>query len=118
MYHLTPTQALFLVVFLIIIFIAKGAKKGTKKASKKLESGIPEIDEPLRHGYSFLYCMEMRDREMMYRDGEWVPMFVENDKKNWYIQNKLRKKDIAINKHGRWDFIGKTREMLERNHAI
>ena len=45
-------------------------------------------------------------------------MYVENDKKNWYIQDKLRKKDIVLNKHGRWDFIGKTREMLENNNAI
>ena len=86
--------------------------------SWKIESDVPEIDEPLRNGYSFLYCMEMRKREMMYRDGEWIPMYVENDKKNWYIQDKLRKKDIALNKHGRWDFIGKTREMLENNNAI
>lgn len=118
MYHLTPTQALFLTAFLIIIFMAKGFNKGLKKASGKIECGVPEIDEPLRNGYSFLYCMEMRKREMMYRDGEWVPMYVENDKKNWYIQDKLRKKDIALNKHGRLDFIGKTREMLENNNAI
>ena len=118
MYHLTPTAAMALMVFLVIVFMMNGAKKTVKKVSGKLESGIPEIDEPLRRGYSFLYCMEMKEREMMYRDGEWVPMFIENDKKNWYLQEKLRKKDIALNRHGRWDFIGKTREMLERNHAI
>ena len=102
----------------MIVFMMEGAKNAAKKASGKLESGIPEIDKPLARGYPFLYCMEMRDREMMYRNGEWIPMFIENDKKSWYLQNMLRKKDIALNKYGRWDFVGKTREMLERNNAI
>lgn len=118
MYHLTPTQAMILVVVLVIIFMIRGTKNAAKKASGKIESGVAEIDEPLNHGYSFLYCMKMRECEMMYRDGEWRPMYIEDDKKSWYLQNMLRKKDIALNKHGRWDFIGKTREMLERNKAI
>lgn len=66
MYHLTPTQALFSAVFLIIIFMAKGFNKGLKKASGKIESGVPEIDEPLRNGYSFLHCTKQTRQMGLY----------------------------------------------------
>lgn len=118
MYHLTPVEAMFLVMFLAVLFMVRGTKKAAKKADKKFLYSLPETEEPLRQGYSFLYCMEMRDRDMMYRDGQWVPMYIENDPNNWYLRDMLRKKDIALNKYGRWDFIGKTREKLERNNAI
>lgn len=72
MYHLTPVEAMFLVMFLAVLFMVRGTKKAAKKADKKFLYSLPETEEPLRQGYSFLYCMEMRDRGMMYRDGQCI----------------------------------------------
>ena len=79
MYHLTHTQAMFLVAFLIIVFILKGAGKAVSKTDiDYLCYRYLEFKEPLRIGYPLLFCQEMKKRDMVYRD-DWVPLHYKND---------------------------------------
>ena len=73
MYHLTPLQALFIVALFAIIFLTKSAKKSIDGADSTLASLYPEFKDAAKCGYGYLYCKEMKKRDMVFKQGRWVP---------------------------------------------
>lgn len=73
MYHLTPIQAMIVVALFAIIFLTKSAKKSIDGADSTLASLYPEFKEAAKCGYGYLYCKEMKKRDMVFKKGRWVP---------------------------------------------
>lgn len=118
MYHLTPIQAMFLVAFLAILFMVRGTKRGGKKLMDRMEDINPELKSAKEWGYTSIYYWEMKRHDMMFRDGQWLPMYIENDLKNPYLIEQMRKKDLVLDRYNHWVFTGKTLEKLRNLKAL
>lgn len=118
MYHLTPIQAMFLVAFLAILFMVRGTKRGGKKLMDRMEDSNPELKSAKEWGYTSIYYWEMKKHDMMFRDGQWLPMYIENDLKNPYLIEQMRKKDLVLDRYNHWVFTGKTLEKLRNLKAL
>lgn len=117
MYHLTQTQAMFLVAFLVIIFLLKGAGKAASKPDiESLCRRYPEFKEPLRIGFPLLFCQEMKKRDMVYRDN-WVPRHYKNDPNDPELRKMMKEKDLILTRDNQWTFTGKTKEYLMAHNA-
>ena len=118
MYHLTETQAMFLVAFLVIIFILKGAGKAVSKPDTEyLCRRYPEFKEPLSTGCPLLFCKEMKKRDMVFRDWKWVPRNHKNDPNDPELRRMMKEKDLILTRDNQWTFTGKTKEYLMKNNA-
>ena len=71
MYHLTPIQAMIVVALFAIIFLTKSAKKSIDGADSTLASLYPEFKDAAKCGYGYLYCKEMKKRDMVFKKGRW-----------------------------------------------
>ena len=118
MYHLTPIQAMFLVAFLATLFMVRGTKRGGKKLMDRMEDTNPELKSAKEWGYTSIYYWEMKRHDMMFRDGQWLPMYIENDLKNPYLIEQMRKKDLVLDRYNHWVFTGKTLEKLRNLKAL
>lgn len=117
MYHLTQTQAMFLVAFLVIIFVIKGiGNAASKPNTETLCKLYPEFKEPLRIGFPLLFCKEMKKRDMVYRDN-WVPRHHKNDPNDPELRKMMKEKDLILTRDNQWTFTGKTKEYLMKNDA-
>ena len=118
MYHLTPTQAMFLVAFLVIIFLLKGAGKAVSKQDTEfLCWRYPEFKEPLSTGYPLLFCQEMKKRDMVFRDWKWVPRHCKNDPNDPELRKRMKEKDLILTRDNQWTFTGKTKQYLMEHNA-
>lgn len=45
---------------------------------------------------------------MIYGDDEWIPKYDKDDRDSEELKAKLLKKDIALNKQGKWWLTGET----------
>ena len=102
MYHLTPIQAMIVVTLFAIIFLTKSAKKSIDGADSTLASLYPEFKDAAKCGYGYLYCKEMKKRDMIFKGGRWVP----------------KEKDVILDRLNEWEFTGKTREKLFNAKAL
>lgn len=119
MYHLTQTQAMFIVAFFIIFFILKGAGNIFKEPSaEKLGKLYPEFKDALNFGYSLLYCKAMKKRGMVYMNYNWVPKDYKNDPNDPELRKIMKEKDLILNRDNKWVFTGKTKEYLKKFDAL
>ncbi|WP_308226069.1 hypothetical protein [uncultured Prevotella sp.] len=118
MYHLDPMQALFLVLTLTVLFMIRGTKRGGKKFFDRVEDSNYELKSAKEWGYTPTYYWEMKKHDMMFRDGQWLPMYIENDLKNPYLIEHMRKKDLVLDRYNHWVFTGKTLEKLRNLKAL
>ena len=118
MYHLDPMQALFLVLTLTVLFMIRGTKRGGKKFFDRVEDSNYELKSAKEWGYTPTYYWEMKKHDMMFRDGQWLPMYIENDLKNPYLIEQMRKKDLVLDRYNHWVFTGKTLEKLRNLKAL
>lgn len=118
MYHLDPMQALFLVLTLTVLFMIRGTKRGGKKFFDRVEDSNYELKSAKEWGYTPTYYWEMKKHDMMFRDGQWLPMYIENDLKNPYLIEQMRKKDLVLDRYNHWVFTGKTLEKLRKLKAL
>lgn len=118
MYHLTPIEAMIIVAIFVIVFIAKGAKRKFDSAEDYLCKSKPEFREAHEWGYSYMYCQEMKKRDMIFKNGRWVPKGIENDVNSKELQELMRKKDLELDYYKQWVFTGKTLEKLRMYKAL
>lgn len=118
MYHLTPIQAMFLVAFLAVLFMVRGTKRSGKKFMDRVEDSNYELKSAKEWGYTSTYYWEMKKHDMMFRDGQWLPMYIENDLNNPYLIEQMRKKDLVLDRYNHWVFTGKTLEKLRNLKAL
>jgi hypothetical protein len=118
MYHLDPMQALFLVLALTAIFMIRGIKRGGKNFFDTVEDSNYELKSAKEWGYTSTYYWEMKKHDMMFRDGQWLPMYIENDLNNPYLIEQMRKKDLVLDRYNHWVFTGKTLEKLRNLKAL
>lgn len=109
---------MFLVAFLAILFMVRGTKRGGKKLMDRMEDTNPELKSAKEWGYTSIYYWEMKKHDMMFRDGQWLPMYIENDIKNPYLIEQMRKKDLVLDRYNHWFFTGKTLEKLRNLKAL
>ena len=111
-------QALFLVMVLTVIFMVRGIKRGGKNFFDTVEDSNCELKSAKEWGYTSTYYWEMKKHDMMFRDGQWLPMYMENDLKNPYLIEQMRKKDLVLDRYNHWVFTGKTLEKLRDLKAL
>lgn len=118
MYHLTPLQALFIVALFAIIFLTKSAKKSIDGADSTLASLYPEFKDAAKCGYGYLYCKEMKKRDMVFKKGRWIPKEQNMDINSKEFREMMLKKDLILDRLNEWEFTGKTREKLFNAKAL
>ena len=105
---------MFLVAILAIIFLGKSAGRGFDK----IGNNAPGYKEPIKWGYSWMYCHEMIKRDMVFSDGCWIPKNRKNDIKDEKFIAEMREKDLVLDRYKHWEFTGKTLEKLRRCKAL
>ena len=100
MFILTPDQALVFFIILIIVGIIKWI------SSIDLEYHV--CPKAFKEGWAEPFCRAMIERDMIYGDDEWIPKYDKDDRDSEELKAKLLKKDIALNKQGKWWLTGET----------
>lgn len=118
MYHLTPIEAMIVVALFAIIFLTKSAKKSIDRADVSLAKMYPEFKEAAESGYGYLYCKEMKKRDMIFKEGRWMPKEKDVDIKSKEFREMMLKKDLILDRLNEWEFTGKTREKLFNAKAL
>lgn len=118
MYHLTPIQAMIVVALFAIIFLTKSAKKSIDGTDSTLASLYPEFKDAAKCGYGYLYCKEMKKRDMIFKGGRWVPKEKDVDINSKEFRETMLKKDLILDRLNEWEFTGKTREKLFNAKAL
>ena len=109
---------MIVVALFAIIFLTKSAKKSIDGADSTLASLYPEFKDAAKCGYGYLYCKEMKKRDMIFKGGRWVPKEKDVDINSKEFRETMLKKDLILDRLNEWEFTGKTREKLFNAKAL
>ena len=109
---------MIVVALFAIIFLTKSAKKSIDGADSTLASLYPEFKDAAKCGYGYLYCKEMKKRDMVFKKGRWVPKEQNIDINSKEFREMMLKKDLILDRLNEWEFTGKTHEKLFNAKAL
>ena len=109
---------MIVVALFAIIFLTKSAKKSIDGTDSTLASLYPEFKDAAKCGYGYLYCKEMKKRDMIFNGGRWVPKGKDVDINSKEFRETMLKKDLILDRLNEWEFTGKTREKLFNAKAL
>ena len=98
---------MIVVALFAIIFLTKSAKKSIDGADSTLASLYPEFKDAAKCGYGYLYCKEMKKRDMIFKKGRWVPKKQNMDINSKEFRETMLKKDLILDRLNEWEFTGK-----------